>query len=136
MLTHHKQWHSTSYHLFSWIISRLHWQWADNSLISQLWYSFWSITNNTYQLTMTIFWMHICRLQDLWKHERFVQHTVIESVHKNESIKKLQYISHNDLIITGSASPKTSVVIIDRKGSKKPYTFKLAKVSKYTTSYM
>lgn len=73
-------------------------------------------------------------LQDLWKHERFVQHTVIEGVHKGEPIKKIQYIAHNDLIITGSASPKTSVVIIDRAQNKKPYVFKLAKVSQLINS--
>ena len=67
-------------------------------------------------------------LQDLWKHERFVQHTVIAAIDKGEPIKKLQYIPHNDLIITGSASPKASVVITDRKENRKPYIFKLAKV--------
>jgi len=68
-------------------------------------------------------------LKDLLKHSRFVQHTVVDGIHKGEPIKRIKYVSHNDLIITGSASPKTSVVIIDRAGNKKPYVFKLAKVS-------
>ena len=71
-----------------------------------------------------IFFAH----QDLIRHERFVQHSVIEGVHKGEPIKRIQYIPHNDLIITGSASPRTSVVINDRKGNRKPYLFKLLKV--------
>ncbi|KAF6023693.1 hypothetical protein EB796_017999 [Bugula neritina] len=66
-------------------------------------------------------------MQDLLKHSRFVQHTVVDGIHKGEPIKRIKYVSHNDLIITGSASPKTSVVIIDRAGNKKPYVFKLAK---------
>ena len=66
--------------------------------------------------------------QDLIRHERFVQHSVIEGVHKGEPIKRIQYIPHNDLIITGSASPRTSVVINDRKGNRKPYLFILLKV--------
>lgn len=53
---------------------------------------------------------------------------MIEGVHKGEPIKRIQYIPHNDLIITGSASPRTSVVINDRKGNRKPYVFKLLKV--------
>lgn len=57
-----------------------------------------------------------------------MQHTVIEGVHKAEPIKRICYIPDNDLIISGSASSKTSVIIIDRKGNKKPYYFKLAKV--------
>lgn len=68
-------------------------------------------------------------LQDLWKHERFVLHTVIEGVHKHEPIKRIAYVADNDRIISGSASSKTSVVIIDRKGNKKPYVFKLTKVT-------
>jgi len=68
-------------------------------------------------------------VQDIADHKRYVEHKVIEGVHRNEPIKRIHFIADNDLIITGSASPKTSVVIIDRKGYKKPYTFKLTKVS-------
>lgn len=66
--------------------------------------------------------------KDLWKHERFVHLRSIEGIHKMEPIKRIHYIAGNDRIITGSASPKSSVMIIDRKGNKKQYEFRLTKV--------
>ena len=73
-------------------------------------------------------WRLVTITQDLWKHERFVHLTTIEGVHRLEPIKRICYVAGNDRIITGSASPKSSVMIIDRKGNKKRYEFRLSKV--------
>ena len=56
----------------------------------------------------------------------------IGSIH-DEALNRVMYVPESDVIITSSLSPTTSVVMMDMKKKKKPYIFKVSKVSEIDT---
>lgn len=65
-------------------------------------------------------------MQDMQRHEKCVHHRVVAGVH-TEMIRQICYEPSNGLVLSCSGSSRTSLVIVDIKGYKKAYVFKLHK---------
>ncbi|XP_013420475.1 WD repeat-containing protein on Y chromosome isoform X3 [Lingula anatina] len=64
--------------------------------------------------------------KDLMFHSKCVCLEVIEDIHP-DIIRKVMYLPDNDGIISSSASPRNSIVIMDIQKKKRPYVFKMNK---------
>ncbi len=66
-------------------------------------------------------------IQDIHAHSNLVSYQHIPKIH-SEPINRILYEPHDELIITSSESPASSVVIIDVSQKRQEYIWKIEKV--------